>query len=300
MGNQQSQNKPFEINEIIDQLNWIPSFTDINTNSLPDDYCNLEQPNKEYIDHRNKISEIFDVDDFNLQVIKTFSIVFRHELYSENLPVIIPSLNYLRYYLIKKFKHSFFSFQYLFTVIREVGVCSEKNYSSNIENIQNGIPTYDHYCHSQIYKYMKYYKLDLNHDKIKAILANGKIIMLGMPVYTSFMKTRTNIDLELPSDQDIYIGGLSGVIVGYNEKKKIYIVQIHRGRYWGNEGSIHLPYEYVEKMRCVELWVIDINKKMIHIQNNTIQSIHMSSHNGDQESNKYQADPKLEFHPFGV
>ena len=297
MGNQQSQSELCEIEPIIDYLDWIPSYTDFSIKHIPDNYFKEEE--REYIDLRNKVSEIFDRDDNHLQIIKSFSIVFQHELYNENISIIVPSLSYILYYLRNIYKQNCYSYQYLFNVIKKYGVCSEKNFPSNLENIKNGVPDTSHYLVSQIYKHLFYYKLDNNVIKIKQILCNQKLVLIGVPVYSQFLKTRTDIKLELPDLNSDYIGGLSGVITGYNDKKQVCIVQIHQGRFWGNEGYIEIPYQYIEGNFGVELWIIDINKKMVDIQNQTIQSMqHIENNQTNVKMTKNQ--PKLEFHPFGV
>lgn len=297
MGNQQIQSNPCHVDKIVEYLNWIPSYENFSLLEIPDSYFKKED--KEYLDLRNKISDIYDQDEYHLQLIKTFSIVFRNELYNENLPIITPSLSYILFYLKTRYMHKCFSYQYLFDTIQIHGVCSEKDFSSNLENITNGIPDQSHYQSSQVYKFLLYFKIPRDIVKIKMVLSNQKLIMIGLPVYSTFLKTRIDTVLQLPLQDDKYIGGLSGIITGYNDKKQMFTMQIHHGKYWGNEGSIEIPYDYIIGNYGVELWIIDLNHKMITIQNQTIQSMQTTDRLCIYKK-EVPVQPKLEFHPFGV
>jgi hypothetical protein len=297
MGNQPSQSNTCQVDKIVEYLNWIPSYETNSLLEIQDIYFKKED--KEYLDLRNKISDIYDQDECHLQIIKTFSIVFKNELFNENLSIINPSLSYILFYLKKRYINNCFSYQYLFDIIQTYGVCSEKAFSSNLENIENGIPDQSHYQSSQVYKFILYFKLPRDIKKIKMVLSNQKLIMIGLPVYTQFLKTRTDIELHVPIDNDKYIGGLSGIITGFNDKKEMLTMQIHHGKYWGNEGSIEIPYNYITESHGIELWIIDLNRKMIDIQHQTIQSM-QTTDNIYASTKEVTVQPKLEFHPFGV
>ena len=77
-----------------------------------------------------------------------------------------------------------------------------------------------------------------------------------MPPIYEFPEHHSNITMVLPA-----------LIVGYDSKRDIFIVQGPFTKEWGEEGFIALPYEYIESPSVVlEMWVAKFSK---HIQAST-------------------------------
>ena len=78
---------------------------------------------------------------------------------------------------------------------------------------------------------------------------NQGAVIVSINVYSSFAG-----DCPLPSENDTLSGGHCMALVGWDETG--WIIQNSWGKYWGNKGYLHLPYEYTLK----EVWGIVINK----------------------------------------
>lgn len=72
---------------------------------------------------------------------------------------------------------------------------------------------------------------------------------------------------EFPEQSQTITMVLPALVVGYDSKRDIFIVQGPFTRDWGEDGYIALPYEYIESTSVVlEMWVAKFSK---HIQAST-------------------------------
>jgi C1A family cysteine protease len=88
-------------------------------------------------------------------------------------------------------------------------------------------------------------KRDLRH--LKACLASGNAITMGMSVYESFESRRVKRTgvVPMPEPQERLLGGHAVLVVGYRNKSQSFIVRNSWGPKWGRRGYCFLPYEYL-------------------------------------------------------
>jgi C1A family cysteine protease len=65
-------------------------------------------------------------------------------------------------------------------------------------------------------------------------------------------------------DRDQKMGGLTGVLVGYIEERKTFIMATTFGSKYGSSGYVFVPYQYIlDKRLTMELYVMDFQKDRV-------------------------------------
>lgn len=86
-----------------------------------------------------------------------------------------------------------------------------------------------------------------NLNTIKSWLRLNKPVVFGFDVYDSFYSdstTNTGV-VNLPEDDDTFLGGHEVMLVGYNDSTSRFEFMNSWGTDWGNNGFGTIPYEYV-------------------------------------------------------
>ena len=98
-----------------------------------------------------------------------------------------------------------------------------------------------------------------NAQEIKSCIAQGYPVVFGFTVYESFesQKTAKTGIVSMPTESDVLVGGHAVLAVGYDDEKKLVIVQNSWGRAWGDEGYFYLPYDYMFSPSLAnDMWTI--------------------------------------------
>ena len=157
---------------------------------------------------------------------------------------------------------SLFNFEIIFNSIKINGFCSENEFPTCDENLNINISNklQEKAC---AFKYIEVYKVKQDIDTIKILLKNEYPLVIGFSVYYDL----SGIDsyMWMPDkDEDTKLGGLTGVIVGYIEERKMFIMATTFGKYFGT-GYIMIPYDYVLDHRLVtgEIYTLDFKKERV-------------------------------------
>jgi len=233
---------------------------------------------KEFIDQRLKISYIQEDDEQSLGVIKTICSYLNYLLYtSRTLNEFHPSVAFLHYCANNNLKLTqLHSFKHIFLIIKTFGFCSENDFITPSDISEIDTPSEEAYITAKKYKSINVMRVLNNLDHIKQILSNDEIILLGMPIFSNFLSSRTSANLSAPEVNDIEIGGISGIIVGYLENKQTFIVLLSKGKYWGDKGFIYVSYDYIVGNYGAELWVMSLNEELVQINNMNEQEMNAS------------------------
>ena len=87
---------------------------------------------------------------------------------------------------------------------------------------------------------------------IQQVLAQGKPVVIGMPVYESFETTGSDGMVPLPNTAtEKLLGGHAVVIVGYTDGQR-WIVRNSWGTGWGDGGYCYLPFSLTPSF--LEAW----------------------------------------------
>lgn len=111
------------------------------------------------------------------------------------------------------------------------------------------------------YKYAPYHKITsyrsvgVNVEQVKAALALGLPVVIGVSVFSSFF--HSGGDIPFPTATDDYLGGHAILLVGYDDDAKRFKFLNSWGTGWGHAGYGTLPYAYVGNPRLgADYWVM--------------------------------------------
>lgn len=75
---------------------------------------------------------------------------------------------------------------------------------------------------------------------------------------------------EAPNATDVLTMVIPALVIGYDSKRDIFIVQSPFDNEWGEDGYIALPYEYISNPSIVlEMWVAKFSRNMKRFETNT-------------------------------
>ena len=83
---------------------------------------------------------------------------------------------------------------------------------------------------------------------MQTCLAAGVPFIVAINVYSSFLTSKVSTTGMVPMPnyaKDRFFGGHAVVCVGYNEKKKMWLMRNSWGTRWGIKGYFYLPYNYL-------------------------------------------------------
>ncbi len=140
-------------------------------------------------------------------------------------------------------------------VLNKIGVCPETDWPYDISTFTN-TPTDRMVTDAAAYKVVEYHRI-ISLDQLKAALAEGLPVVIGIDVYESFESdtvAKTGI-VPLPdTTTERYLGGHAVLAVGYDDEKQQMIVRNSWGMEWGDEGYCYLPYDYYNKGYVSDCW----------------------------------------------
>jgi len=138
------------------------------------------------------------------------------------------------------------------------GICEEKLFPYNITKFKIK-PSVVEYKNGLIYA-PKTYHVVVNIGDIKNILAlKSQPVMIGMDIYESFEsdKVSENGIVPIPKKSEQFLGGHAVLVVGYDDRKKWFIVRNSWGSGWGDKGYFYLPYDYFIKEYAFDFWILN-------------------------------------------
>lgn len=253
MGNLPLMNKLNYISE----FNWIPSYR-INNIIIKKNYFNQDKLVEHYINDSILVNKEINSKPYE-QVIDTIFLSLEITFNNSIINKFKPSYKFLKDILEKTIgnKHRL-SFLDFIQIIQHFGLIDEDLYRKNNYIINNELLN-----NSFKYKYINFIGIKDIH-LIKNKICDKKVILFGMPVSDSFLNTSKDPLLKI--DNKIIIGGVSGLLIGFDEKKKIFILKLTKGKKWGNNGNIYIPYEYILEFNP-EMYYIEINVDLILSKN---------------------------------
>jgi len=116
---------------------------------------------------------------------------------------------------------------------------------------------------------------------MKTILANGNIIVIGIPVFDNFYTTGEIY--SGPTTDSVYKGGHAIVICGYDDTKGGFKVRNSWGTDWGVNGEAYLTYDFIKNY----VWDVAFMNDRINYEWKIISKVKID--------NLYRGDLSLEF-----
>ena len=217
-----------------------------------------------YVDLRGSFPNIINISNIPFNPIGCISYLLHYSLLKNNLPVFPPSMMYI-FNNIQFYPNvsSLLNYDSIFQSIQDNGFCSENELRTNEANI--GISASEKTREKAMaFKFINIYKVENNINTIKVLIKHKYPILIGITVYYDM----SNIDTYLwmpDKNQDRKLGGLGGVIVGYIDERKMFIVASTFGENFANSGYMLIPYDYImNENYTFEKYILDFNADRVN------------------------------------
>lgn len=144
--------------------------------------------------------------------------------------------------------------------VAKQGACSEGKWPYSTSKFAAKPPAA---CYSEALQYqaLSYERVARDVSQWEQCLAGGFPIVLGFTVYDSFMSdttARTGL-LAMPGKKEKMEGGHAVLCVGYDKRKKLFIIRNSWGTNWGQQGYFMLPYAYITNPNLSDdFWTIRV------------------------------------------
>jgi len=131
--------------------------------------------------------------------------------------------------------------------VSKYGLTNEKIWYYDILNFDKLAPSD---AFRNLYKLTNFVYTFIKQDSksIKQVLVSGKPIVIGILIYSSFESTNVFNYGVIPipdiNNEDL-LGGHAVLLVGYDDKTKVFKFQNSWGVGWGDKGYGYIPYDYV-------------------------------------------------------
>lgn len=106
---------------------------------------------------------------------------------------------------------------------------------------------------------LRYARVEQTQDALEQVLAQGYPIIFGFAVFESFESpqvAKTGM-MPVPKKGEKDLGGHAVLCVGYDRKRKLFIVRNSWGPDWGKGGYFFMPYEVLLNPNMADdLWVV--------------------------------------------
>jgi C1A family cysteine protease len=141
-----------------------------------------------------------------------------------------------------------------FKVLQQNGIAPEKDFPYDISTFTH-TPLSQAEQDAAAFKISEYHRITTL-DGVKAALAEGLPVVIGMSVYESFESEKvaaTGI-VPIPRKSEQNLGGHAVLIVGYDNRKKKFIVRNSWGTGWGDKGYCYIPFSFISRGIIVDMW----------------------------------------------
>jgi C1A family cysteine protease len=128
------------------------------------------------------------------------------------------------------------------------GACPETLFPHSTKK-PSELPSLDAYKQSVLLPSFSYYNISRDLNVLKSCLQNGKPIIFGVIVYSSFLSQEVTKTGKVPmpnKTKETKFGGHCVCMVGYNDINSTFICANSWGSQWGQNGFFFLPYNYVK------------------------------------------------------
>ena len=225
-----------------------------------------------YIDLRNRCPLVYDQGNLGSCTANALAFGYEYtEMIENEKNIFIPSRLFI-YYNERNIEDSIDtdSGAQLFDGISSLhinGVCKESDWIYDITKYKDK-PSDKCYSQALNHRIDKFYAVEQKLDQLRSSLILGFPVIFGFVVYKSFQTEqvqKTGI-MTMPVENDIILGGHAVSAVGFDDKKKVFIIRNSWGVHWGDNGYFYMPYDYILNPNLAsDFWCIthSFNKKQI-------------------------------------
>ena len=149
--------------------------------------------------------------------------------------------------------------------MNKFGVSMEKFWRYDIDNLSIKPPDK---CYINANHSIYYFRLNQDLNTLKQSLIKKLPFVFGCCVYRDYLLSKLNGGLLLlPDKKEEVEDYISFMCVGFDDKKKHFIIRNNQGLLWGDKGYGYIPYFYIlNKNLCTDFWSFRIkNPKITNI-----------------------------------
>ena len=139
--------------------------------------------------------------------------------------------------------------------LAKAGACSEKIWPYDIARFADK-PSTRCYTEALGHRIVSYHRI-VGLNEMLACLSEGFPFVFGFAVYESLQTpqvARTG-KVPMPKKTERMLGGHAVMAVGYDQKKKQFIVRNSWGEAWGMKGYFTMPFAYLETL-AADFWTV--------------------------------------------
>jgi len=128
--------------------------------------------------------------------------------------------------------------------MNKYGICSDELWPYDPKTMFNK-PTPEAYIDALQYKVLDYYRVSVDQNAIKQVIASGYPLVIGISIYESFESPQTAESgvVPLPQKGEDLMGGHCMCVYGYDQEGAH--VRNSWGPTWGKNGSCLIPWNYI-------------------------------------------------------
>ena len=139
------------------------------------------------------------------------------------------------------------------------GVCKESSWAYITNNIAVK-PSKEAYIEGLKNEVLMASRVLQTMDSMKGCLIAGYPFVVGFEVYSSFESSKVSATGMVPMPNTVtepLLGGHACICLGYDDSKKVWIMQNSWGTGWGDKGYFYLPYAYLTSSELAgDIWRI--------------------------------------------
>lgn len=135
-----------------------------------------------------------------------------------------------------------------YRAVRRWGACPERMWPYAIAQFTER-PSEPCYARGTRTQVVKYERLKRDVTVLRACLAEGYPFAFGMSLFESFYTTpsvRRVGTARMPASSEQLRGAHAVLAVGYDDRRRHFIIRNSWGERWGDRGHFTLPYEFFE------------------------------------------------------
>lgn len=139
--------------------------------------------------------------------------------------------------------------------LAKAGSCPESSWPYDIARFTVKPPARC-YGEAKSHCIVSYHRIETLQEMLSC-LSEGYPFVFGFTVYESFESpetARTGV-VRMPAKSERALGGHAVMAVGYDQKRKIFIVRNSWGKKWGQGGYFTMPFPYLETL-AADFWTV--------------------------------------------
>ena len=248
-------------NRTMQKYGWLPDLPDYRDYKFSESFT-AQAALPASVDLRPKMPPVYNQGNLGSCTGNAIAAALEYDLIKQNLPSFTPSRLFI-YYNERLLEGTVRSdsgamIRDGIKTVSKQGACKETIWPYDVVKFARK-PTIAAYKDGLTHVGLSYYSVNQTELDIKTALASNFPVVFGFTVYSSFegQEVASTGIVKMPAAGESVLGGHAVLIVGYDDKKRQFIVRNSWGPNWGASGYFYMPYDYVTNLNLADdFWVI--------------------------------------------